>query len=551
MKEEATRPDESDPATVPLLEDEHTLATALSDSPSVSSEESDTAALGREPEAPPGPAAGRGADRVSAHAVGADAFVAAAGSEPGAVPDGDEAGTPDAPPGKDGTLAPAPAPGVAASLPEESGGDLAVSSEGDDTPASGADAEPSDTVLVNREAALGVPSDGNGAPDAGALFVEASDEEMASGPVAALAFATDPDTEEALRDGLFHYAGPSPDCGEPQVWPGGLRAAIAALADGYSTRLVFVDIDGVSYPAGAIHELAAVCEVGTVVIAIGSDSTAQPGRELLLAGVSDYLAKPLTAEAVSAAAARASSAGSRTSGRVAGLVGPGGSGTTTLAAAAALHAAARGCYVSVLDLNRSVAAAALSLDVEPAAGLDQLLEAAARSAPDPEMVDGVCARRSDRIEVYAHRWNPTLSGAPQAAAVDRLLAVLRERSQLVLVDGFEVHAAHPGCPASIDTFVLVVEPTKGRAADAARMMDMLGRDRPVLFVQNHTRAFKRGADARVLRDAGIDSPPDVVVPFEPTLPEVADRGWPRGRLPRSLRRPMTALTDRLLGSAAA
>ena len=381
--------------------------------------------------------------------------------------------------------------------------------------------------------------------------MEAAQEEMPPGPVAALAFAMDPDTEEALRDGLFHYTGPSPDCDEPQVWPGGLRAAIAALADGYSTRLVFVDIDGVPYPAGAIHELAAVCDVGTVVIAIGSDGTAQPGRELLLAGVSDYLAKPVTAEAVSAAAARASTAGSPAGGRVAGFVGPGGSGTTTLAAAAALQAAARGCYVSVLDLNRSVAATALSLDVEPAAGLDQLLEAAARSAPDPEMVEGVCTRRSDRIEVYAHRWSPSLPAAPEAAAVDRLLVVLRGRSQLVIVDGFEEHAPRSASRAPVDAYVFVVEPVRGRAADAARMMDMLGRDRPVLFVQNHTRAFKRGAGARVLRDAGIGTRPDVAVPFEPFLPEVADRGWPRGRLPRSLRRPMTALTDRLLGSAAA
>ena len=370
-------------------------------------------------------------------------------------------------------------------------------------------------------------------------------------PAAALAFATDADTEQALRDGLLHHPGPSPDCGEAQVWPGGLRAAIAALAEGHATRLVFVDIDGIPYPAGAIHELAAVYEVGTVVIAIGSDGSAQPGRELLLAGVSDYLAKPLTAEAVSAAAARAATAGAPVSGRAVEFAGPGGSGTTTLTAALALQAAARGCYVSVLDLDRSVAALALSLDVEPAAGLDQLLEAAARSAPDPEMVAGVCTRRSDRIEVYAHRWNPSLPSAPQAAAVEQVLTALRRRSQLVLVDGLEAAAGGPpGAGAAVDTSVLVVEPTAGRAADAARMLDVSG-DRPPLLVQNHTRAFKRRAGAHVLRDAGIERSADVAVPFDSLVPEAADRGWPRDRLPRSLRAPMTALADRLLASAAA
>ena len=139
-------------------------------------------------------------------------------------------------------------------------------------------------------------------PDKGVARSDAPDAENAAelhdipfetvppGPSRALAFAADPDTEAALRDGLMGYEGSSPGYGDPQVWQGGLRAAIGALNEGHSAPLIFVDIDRIAYPAGAIHELAAVCEVGTVVIALGSDNTARPGRELLLAGVSDYLA---------------------------------------------------------------------------------------------------------------------------------------------------------------------------------------------------------------------------------------------------------------------
>ena len=444
----------------------------------------------------------------------------------------------DAPDGEDGL-------DFDALLLQEGGGALSVSSDADEAPAA-------EDIAVSGGATAAARDEDDAPADDSAWPADADVEEAAAGPAAALAFATDAETEEALRDGLFHYDGPSPDCGEAQVWPGGLRAAIAALADGHATRLVFVDIDGIAYPAGAIHELAAVCEVGTVVIAIGSDDSAQPGRELLLAGVSDYLAKPLTAEAVSAAAARAATAGAPASGRAVGLAGPGGSGTTTLTAALALHAAARGCYVSVLDLDRSVAALALSLDVEPAAGLDQLLEAAVGSAPDSEMIAGVRARRSDRIEIYAHRWNPSLPAAPQAAAVDRVLTALRRRSQLVLVDGLGDTAGGPtDARAGVDASVLVVEPIAGRAADAARILEAAEGDRPPLLVQNHTRAFKRRAGARALRDAGIERAADIAVPFDPLVPEAADRGWPGDRLPRSLRAPMTALADRLLAGAAA
>lgn len=382
-------------------------------------------------------------------------------------------------------------------------------------------------------------------------YSDGSLEAAPPGPAAALAFATDADTEMALRDGLFGFGGGSAGTDEAQVWQGGLRAAIAALAEGRSAPLIFADIDGLSYPAGAIHELAAVCEVGTVVIAVGSDDSARPGRELLLAGVSDYLAKPLTAEAVRGVAGRAlaDSAGSRPGGLVASFAGCGGSGATTMATAAALQAAARGCYVSVLDLSRSVPAAALALGVDPVAGLDQLLETAAREAVEPEALEGVCARRSDRIEVYAHRWSPEHPAAASVEAVDSLLAVLRLRSQMVVVDGLDEALTRFLPAAEIDTRVFVAEPTAGKTPQLARMGSLLNGDRPLVLVQNHTRAFRRNGGGRTLRDAGIGIEPDVLVPFDPALPEAVDWGWPGGRLPRSVRKPVTALTDRLLGAS--
>ena len=386
-------------------------------------------------------------------------------------------------------------------------------------------------------------------PDA--TYAEISLEAAPSGPAAAVAFATDPDTEVTLRDGLFGFGSASAGMDEAQVWQGGLRAAIAALGEGHTAPLVIVDIDGVPYPAGAIHELAAVCEVGTVVIAVGSDVSARPGRELLLAGVSDYLAKPLTAEAVRGIATRALATASadRPGGRVAGFVGCGGSGSTTMAVATALDAASRGCYVSLLDLSRSVAAAALALGVEPVAGLDQLLETADKVAVDSESLEAVRARRSDRIEVYAHRWSPEHPMAASAEAVDRLLAVLRQRSQLVLVDGLDETAMRFRSSAEMDVRVFVAEPTYAKTPHLARMVNLLDGDLPLVLVQNHTRAFRRNGGGRTLWDAGIGVEPDVVVSFDPVIPETADRGWPQGRLPRSMRKPLVALTDRLLGAS--
>ena len=463
---------------------------------------------------------------------------------------------------KDESEASAAAPGIEFddTLLLDLAGVAPVSSDGDDAPealpaAPGAppSSAPEPAFDVSLPDAGINPSRGPGSePDDG--YADAPLEAASPGPAAVLAFATDADTEMALRDGLLGFGSASAGTGEPQVWQGGLRAAIAALAEGRTAPLVIVDIDGVAYPAGAIHELAAVCEVGTVVVAVGSDVSARPGRELLLSGVSDYLAKPLTAEAVHGVASRAlaEAAGSRPGGRVACFVGCGGSGATTLAVATALQAVSRGCYVSVLDLSRSVAAAALALGVEPVAGLDQLLETADKVEVEPDSLEGVCGRRMDRIEVYAHRWSPEHPVIPSAAGMDRLLAALRQRSQLVLVDGLDEAETRFISSAEFDTRVFVAEPTADNAPRLARMMDLLNGDWPLAFVQNHTRSFRRDAGARALRDLGLGMEPDLTVPYDPTVPETADRGWPQGKLPRPLRKPVSALTDRLLdGSSGA
>ena len=368
--------------------------------------------------------------------------------------------------------------------------------------------------------------------------------DLAFTEVDALAFATDPDSERALREGLSDF----PDA---QVWPGDLRSAAAALGQGHSPRLVFVDIDEIPYPAGAIYELSTVCEIGTTVIALGSDDTARFSREILLAGVSDYLVKPITAAAVRESTARAAGAAAHGSmeGWLVGFAGTGGSGTTTLAAATALLAAERGRYVSVLDLNRTFSALSFLLDVEPAGGLVDLLSTVARASLHPEMVNGMRAQRSDRIAVYGYPWSVVSPPLAPVWAVCELLVELQRRSHLVIVDGMDDPATRQTLLAMVDTRVLVVEPTSTGAATAARLMarigPMINQEWPVVLVQNHTRAFEARTGARALAGAGIAATPGVVVPFEPNLPSIADRGWPQSRLPRTLREPLGSLVDHI------
>lgn len=353
----------------------------------------------------------------------------------------------------------------------------------------------------------------------------------------AFGFATDPETEAALWEGLA-------DREDSQVWPGPLRTATAALAlaEDPAPRLIFVDLDETPYPAGALHELAAVCEVGATVVALGSDNTARFAREVLLAGVSDYLVKPVSAAQIAAAAAAALAPADEAGGRAAAFAGAGGSGATTLAAAAALLAAERGRYVSVLDLNRIFPALPFILDVEPAPGLDQLLDTAGGAEPDAELIDGVRAERSDRIAVYAYRWSPEIPPPPRPAAVRRLVAQLKRRSHLVVVDGMEDPEARLTAAGGFDARVLAVEPTEDGARRGARALSLLD-GAPAILALNRTRPIARRAAERALAAAGLGAEPDVAVPFDRSVAPLADRGWPGGRLPAGLRKPVGALLD--------
>ena len=367
----------------------------------------------------------------------------------------------------------------------------------------------------------------------------------ATAGIEAVAFATDSDSEHALREGLSGLQ-------EAVVWPGGLRAAIAALGNGHSARLLFVDIDGIPYPAGAIYELSRVCEVGSVVVAFGSDRSARFSREILLAGVSDYLVKPITATSVREVVARVigTAAHDAREGWLVGFAGTGGSGATTLAAAVALLAAERGRYVSVLDLNRTFSVLSFLLDVEPAGGLVDLLSTVARASLHPEMVDGMRAERSDRIAVYGYAWSGEPPPPAPVWAVCELFVELQRRSHLVIVDGMDDVATRQSLLAMVDARVLVVEPTVIGAAAAARMMARLGPMRgeewPTVLVQNHTRDFPAERAARGLARAGVAPAADVVVPFAPTLTAVTNRGCPQGQLPRIVRQPLDAIVNRIL-----
>src|SRR5439155_22121663 len=95
----------------------------------------------------------------------------------------------------------------------------------------------------------------------------------------------------------------------PMIKRGGLAGAIRYLGAERSPESIIVDISGAEMPASQIHDLAQLCEPGVVVIAIGDRNDVALYRDLVTAGVSEYIVKPATAQLLVKALADAPAAG--------------------------------------------------------------------------------------------------------------------------------------------------------------------------------------------------------------------------------------------------
>ena len=355
------------------------------------------------------------------------------------------------------------------------------------------------------------------------------------------AFAADAGTERVLREAL--------DGHESGVHRGDMAAAIKHLTGASSPQVVIVDLDGTQFPAGSIHELAGVCEFGTKVIAVGSNDTARLARELLTTGVNDYLPKPLSVrevrESVKTALDGEGALARLHAGRVIAFTGGGGSGATTLAAVTVQASAARGSYVSALDLDRTFGALPWMLDVEPAAGLDELFGLLAQGEPEgSDMIDSVCTAAGPRISVYGYRPGDGVPPVPSVAGIQWLTEHLANRSHLVVVDGMSDADTLFPVLETADERVLVYEPTLVSLNHVAHTLALLGEGRDAILVENHTRARKSALAATQISHALAGREPDFILPFEPTLPGATNRGKPDGSLGKSYRKAL----DRLVGS---
>ena len=216
-----------------------------------------------------------------------------------------------------------------------------------------------------------------------------------------------------------------------------LDAALRRIREaGSPPRVLILDLSDSTAP---IAELSAARSVGgpdLKILALGTVNDVGLFRDLLAAGASDYLVKPVSREALAIGLEkRSSSATSPTGlGQVIVFIGSrGGVGTTTAAVSFAWLMAEQHHESTVLvDLDLHFGTVALNLDADPGSGLCEALEQPSRI--DALFVDRATVKVSETLRTLAAEAAVAETLMIDAGAIDVLLYELRRKFNWVVID---------------------------------------------------------------------------------------------------------------------
>jgi pilus assembly protein CpaE len=342
----------------------------------------------------------------------------------------------------------------------------------------------------------------------------ASESPAAVSAKTAMVFVRDHDSEGVIRQCLSDLSVPAAEFAN-----GGIDAAITALEQRPSPRLLVVDVHGVDDPAARIRDLADVCDPETGVIAIGDVNDIRLYRSLKAVGVVEYFFKPLVRSMVinmcqGILTGSTEQAVSLTGKTIFVVSIRGGSGGTMIAAVTAWHMAEKHKRrVGLIDLDLQYGDAALQLDVAPSHAMEEALD-------HPERVDELFMERgvikvSERLGLMASLKGLDQVAAPDENAVISLLGHMQHRYRYVFVDIPPAVAPRllqllhlPG------TVLLVSTASLACARDVARWREAIGpnsAERTTLHILNKSGASDGLPDEEFVRAAGMA--PDITIPF--------------------------------------
>ncbi len=312
---------------------------------------------------------------------------------------------------------------------------------------------------------------------------------------------------------------------------GGAPAAIEAYRSMPTPNVIILETNEHGGVLADLDELASVCDPGTRVVIIGTESDAAPYRELVRRGVNDYVVGPVqTLDVVRSICSLFSASETVTTGRIIAVVGAkGGVGASTIAHNVA-WAIARDLATDsvVIDLDLAFGTAGLDYNQDPLQNIANAIFQPDR--PDTALMERLLAKCTDRLSLLAAPATLDRVYDLGAEAFDAIFDTLRMTTPCIVLDvphqwsGWTRRAL-----IGADDILIVAEPDLANLRNAKNMLNVLKaarpNDRPPLYCINQVGLPKRPEIEVKEFTKAIESKPIAAIPFDSRMfGEAANNG---------------------------
>lgn len=299
-----------------------------------------------------------------------------------------------------------------------------------------------------------------------------------------------------------------------------LDAVLRRIREGFSPRVLMLDLSESSAPIAELSAARAVSGTDMKILAFGTVNDVNLFRDLLAAGATDYLVKPVSREALTNMLQTQNAAASSNNGLgevVAFLGTRGGVGATTAAVSCAwILGEKRQERTALVDLDLHFGTVGLKLDTDPGTGLCEALEQPSRI--DALFVERAMIKLSDTLRMLATEaaLGETLMVDP--GAIDVLLYELRRKFAWVLVDLPRwITPTQRVVLGAASRIVLLCERSLAGLRDTIRLQTLLRENAPqarVLLVDGGAIG-ERATVGKSEFEKAIGHPLDAVLPYDP------------------------------------